>query len=498
MSLTFNLIDEPRIPVADKGRVSLRQVFTEPDLRALGGNPVEKIALMKLLLAIAQAAATPEDEDAWRAMGADGLAAKCMAYLDQWHDRFDLYGERPFLQMPAIDAAECKSYGTVQLEVATGNTTVLNGGQLERVLTDADKAVLLVCQMGFALGGKKTDNSVVLSADYAGKRNDKGKASTGKPGPSVAHMGLLHTFLLGDCLCQSLWLNLLTREQIEQSQRFPMGVGTALWEQMPTGEDDVTARALKQSFLGRLVPLCRFCLLTEDGLHYSEGIVHPGYKDGMCDPTVAVNWSGKEPKALWVNPEKRPWRELTALLGFLAQQQSSGFECMQLATSVDRACECVDVFGIWSGGLRVSSNAGEQYASGTDDFVESNITLHSAALGDLWFVQLQTEMAALDELAKGLYGRVLGYFKAQLVDGGDLAAQSAHLFWQLCERDFQSLLDHCEQGEANAKTRVQLRRRFAGYAQQAYDRHCPKDTARQLDAWARCRPNHGKYLQQEA
>ena len=148
--------------------------------------------------------------------------------------------------------------------------------------------------------------------------------------------------------------------------------------------------------------------------------------------------------------------------------------------------------------MRVSSNAGEQYASGTDDFVESNITLHSAALGDLWFVQLQTEMAALDELAKGLYGRVLGYFKAQLVDGGDLAAQSAHLFWQLCERDFQSLLDHCEQGEANAKTRVQLRRRFAGYAQQAYDRHCPKDTARQLDAWARCRPNHGKYLQQEA
>ncbi|MEL5849833.1 MAG: hypothetical protein U7M05_10770, partial [Candidatus Igneacidithiobacillus chanchocoensis] len=82
--------------------------------------------------------------------------------------------------------------------------------------------------------------------------------------------------------------------------------------------------------------------------------------------------------------------------------------------------------------------------------------------------------------------------------GASLAAQATHLFWQLCERDFQPLLDHCDSDEANAAARHQLRRRFAAYAQQAYDRYCAKDTARQLDAWARCRPNHSKYLQQEA
>ncbi|MFN3703269.1 type I-E CRISPR-associated protein Cse1/CasA [Thermomonas sp.] len=498
MDKRFNLIDEPWIPVADKGRVSLRQIFTDASCRALGGNPVEKIALMKLLLAIAQAAATPDDETAWRALGAQGLAEKCLAYLDQWHDRFDLYGDKPFLQMPAIAAAEVKSYGTVLPHVATGNTTVLNGGQVERVLSDADKAVLLICQMGFALGGKKTDNKVVLTPGYQGKNNDKGKPATGKPGPAVAHMGLLHNLLQGESVQQSLWLNLLTREQVAQSQRFPAGIGVAPWQQMPSGEDDAVARDLKHSLMGRLLPLCRFCLLTENGLHYSEGIAHANYKEGMWDPTVAVNQSGKEHKALWVNPEKRPWRELTALLGFLAQQQSAGFECLQLAAGVARACACVESFAIWSGGLRVSSNAGEQYASGTDDFVESVIWVHGDALNQLWFDQLQAEMTALDELAKGLYGRVVGYFKAQLVDGGDLAAQATQLFWQLCERDFQRLLDHCEQGEAHVEARRQLRRRFAGYAQQAYDRYCPKDTARQLDAWARCRPDHGKYLQQEA
>lgn len=109
----FNLVDEPWIPVAGVGRVSLAQLFENPQYRSLGGNPVQKIAVMKLLLAIAQAAATPADEHAWRALGAEGLACSCGAYLDRWHERFYLYGERPFLQMSAIHAADLQRYGAV-------------------------------------------------------------------------------------------------------------------------------------------------------------------------------------------------------------------------------------------------------------------------------------------------------------------------------------------------------------------------------------------------
>jgi len=36
MDKRFNLIDEPWIPVADKGRASLRQLFSDSDCRALG------------------------------------------------------------------------------------------------------------------------------------------------------------------------------------------------------------------------------------------------------------------------------------------------------------------------------------------------------------------------------------------------------------------------------------------------------------------------------
>lgn len=497
MENRFNLIDEPWIPVADMGRVSLKDIFSHSEYRALGGNPVQKIALLKLLLAIAQAACTPEDEEAWRALGWQGLAARCLDYLPRWHERFYLYGERPFLQMPAIAPAALQSYGAVSPEIATGNTTVLTQSQVERPLDDADKALLLVCLMGFALAGKKTDNSVVLTPGYAGKRNDKGKPSSGKPGPAVAHMGLLHSCFQGESLMQSLWLNLLTARDIERSKLFPEGVGIAPWERMPEGEGCPAAMALRGSLLGRLVPLCRFCLLGEEGLHYSEGIGHANYKEGLADPTVAVDFSGKEPRALWVNPEKKPWRELTSLLGFIQQDNRGGFDSLQLRTGLQRVRESVEHFAIWSGGLRVSSNAGEQYVSGSDDFVESLVWLHSDMLGQIWFERLKSEMADLDGLAKTLYGRVLGYFKEQKGEGEKLAGQSTHLFWQLCERDFQALVDACQPDEQGLEQRQHLRRRFARYLQQAYDRFCPRETARQLDAWAKCRPNTAKYLQQE-
>ncbi len=47
----FNLIDEPWIPVIDKGRLSLRQIFSDASNRGLGGNPLQKMAMTKLLLA---------------------------------------------------------------------------------------------------------------------------------------------------------------------------------------------------------------------------------------------------------------------------------------------------------------------------------------------------------------------------------------------------------------------------------------------------------------
>ncbi len=486
----FSLIDEPWIPISDAGRVSLKQIFSNPDYRALGGNPIQKIAVTKLLLAIAQAACTPDDNFDWEALSTNDLAQSGLTYLAEHHDKFYLYGDHPFLQMPPISKAATQPIGAVLPEIATGNTTVLNGIQIEKSLDDADKALLILQLMGFGLGGKKTDNSVTLSAGYTGKSKDNGKGTTGKAGASLGFMGFLHSFLQGETLLQTVWLNLFSQEQINDLP-YDAGLGVAPWEKMPEGEACETAKQLQNSLMGRLIPLSRFCLLNETGLHYSEGIAHLDYKTGMVDPSVA--FSDQKKQVLWVDAERRPWRSLPALLSFM-EANNGGFNCYYIRQGFERMRQMelpMAKIGLWSGGLRVSSNAGEQYVSGQDDFVESLTFFNKEDVFKKdWYAALQQEMAELDQLARIVYGATLGYFKNQKVDGKNQAAAASNLFWQLCERKYQALVLECKSEE---KTKL-LRKEFARFASTAYNTYCPNNTARQLDAWAAHSPNLSKYL----
>lgn len=488
----FNLVDENWIPVAEKGLVSLSRVFSDSSLTALGGNPVEKIALLKLFLAIAQRAFTPKDEAEWKAEGPKGLSESALSYLNEKKDLFWLYGDKPFLQMPLISKAAVQSYGAVFPDIATGNTTVLLQSQVEKQLSDPEKALLVVTLSGFAMGGKKTDNSIVLSHGYTRKSNEKGKPSTGKPGPSLGFLGYLHSFLMGRSLAETLWLNIMTGDQISQMLQFEAGLGVPPWELMPEGEACTISKNLTQSIMGRLVPLCRFLLLTDQGIHYSEGIVHPTHKEGGFDLSIAVDLSDT-PKAVWVDPEKRPWRQLTSLLSFFeAERNNRSFDCAQIRLGVLRARKAVPGFSIWSGGLRVSSNAGEQYPGGGDDFVESETYLFGEWLGKLWFEKLKSEMTALEDMAKVIFSAVSGYYGTQKMDGKNKAETAQNLFWQQCEKKFQDLVDAC--GDENDEKRLALRSVFIRYVDTAYNYVCPKETARQIDSWARHRPNLGRFI----
>jgi CRISPR system Cascade subunit CasA len=215
---------------------------------------------------------------------------------------------------------------------------------------------------------------------------------------------------------------------------------------------------------------------------------------------MTINSQGQAVKVLWLNPDKRPWRELTALLSFIDATASGGFDCQQISFGFLRARKNNQEIGIWSGGLKVRGNAGDQSVKQDDDFVESFVMLPCSELGEPWFAQLEIEMAELDQLAqKKVYGSTLNYFKSQKVEGKNQAAMASNLFWQLSERKFQDLVNACGEGEEQTKA---LRKDFAQFASTAYNSYCPNDTARQLNAWAENLPNFGKYLkdgkQQEA
>lgn len=491
MQRKFNLIDEPWVVVINSAPVSLRELFSNLNIRSLSGTPPEKIVITKLLLAICQAACTPEDENARLALTPEILAQKCLAYLDNWYDHFWLYGDQPFLQFPAVSAAGLKPFATVMPDVATGNTSVLTEYQAGSPLNDGQKARLLIMQMSMAMGGKKTDNSLVLTPGYGGKTNDKGKSSASKPGSALGFLGLLHSFVTGDSLLKTLYLNLLTHEEISKAI-YNEGLGRAPWEQMPAGEDCPIARSLKNSLMGRLVPLCRFILLTDAGMHLTEGIQHMSYTDGIYDPSVTIKHTGNKINAIWVNPDQRPWRELPALLGFLAAEQQGEGGCLQLKYALEHAKDFDEDFGIWSGGVRVSSNAGEQYVSGKDDVVESCLTLRQTMLSDNeWFELFTNEMNWLDKRAKGLKKCVYNYHKEfTKSEPANMATIAERQFWQQCELQSQNLLFACEQTCIN-NDRSQLdnlRSVFYALMIQAYDNHCPNQSVRQLSEWAKCHP----------
>ena len=509
----FNLIDEPWITVIDKGRLSLRQVFSELDNRALGGNALQKMAVTKLLLAIAQAACTPADDEAFEAMESSELVSKCLDYLDKWHDRFWLYGEKPFLQMPALqglierrkrkDLKEAKkesdrsnaeanalpkSLGMgFYPDMPSDNNTILTQYQIPKVLADADKAIFIVSLMNFALGGKRVEKNLddQLMLGYVGK------TPSAKSAPSLGnYVGYLHSMLVGETLIDTLFLNLFSQEKIIENAYWTTGLGTAPWEEMPTGVACPAAINLKSSYMATLVALSRFVLLEGDGIYYVEGIHYPSHKEGWREPSMAVNTDAATPKIKWIDPNKRPWRELVSLLAFMGTDVSSGYECQFIKNGFNRFRQRYKKLGVWSGGLRVSPNAGDQSVKQDNDFVESLVFLETVMLGELWYNQLKIEMEALDKLSKTVFASTNGFFKAQNMSDTALADQASTLFWQLCERRFQELVDACEPPYATNK----VRKAFAQFAIKAYDTFCPKESARQIDAWAKNRPNLINYL----
>ena len=486
----YNLIDEKWLPTTE-GLKSLKDIFSDNSISGLSGNPVQKICHIKLLLAIAQAAYTPEDEDDWKDMEIPGLAEKCLQYLNEWYNKFYLYGDEPFLQMPVVKEAIKKQIKDGQqtieltlLDYAIGskNNTSLFSYQKNREYSNSEKAVFIVQETGYALGGKKAKRCVLTTTQGYIK-------GTGKPGPFVGACGYLHSFINGNNLLETIWLNMFTKDVISDMPIFTFGLGTPPWEKMPEGEDCQRARELKSSFIGSLVPLCRFCLLAGNEIYYTEGISYPSHKEGGMDMSTTLYSVKKDVKALWASPDKKPWRNLTAIISFLGEKTHS---CPQIEKCFLRARDVCEEIKIWSGGIKVSSNAGEQYATGTDDYVESAVKFREIDLGEPWYEKLKSEMNVVNEIAKTLQTSVWLYIKD--MQAADIKDAALYAFWEECEQYFDKLVEACDSYMKDPGAIPSIHRIFAKTALNIYDAVCLKETARQMSAWAKHRPKLGTYL----
>ena len=206
----YNLLDEPWIPVrlvdgtiTDVGLLELLRRTT--DIADLACElPTQSIAIQRLLLAIAYRVATPRDARDWARQWDDGAPTEQMIeYLEQWRDRFYLFGGRfPFMQVADLRTAKDAVSGLEKLiaDVPNGEQffTTRHGRALA-CIPPSEAARWLVHAQAYDPSGIRS-GAVGDSQVKGGKGYPIGPAWCG-------HLGLV--WLKGQDLDETLVLNLI-------------------------------------------------------------------------------------------------------------------------------------------------------------------------------------------------------------------------------------------------------------------------------------------------
>ncbi len=499
MENRYNLLDEPWIPVNGGQSISLLQAWSIDSPLLLGGTSIQKLAILKFLLAIAQRAATPADTLQWKEMGTAGMAQKCKDYLENQRHLFYLYGDAPFLQYPSLVAMKTKKKGeplpvqpigrAYHPDIPSDNDSVVNHLQAYRTPTDADKVLFLLSIMNFSFSGKRITLTEPLTEGYASK------SISAAPGPALGNYhGYLHSCLWGQSIAETVWLNLFTYKELSFYPQWENDPLIPPWEAMPKGEDDDIARALKKGFMGTLVGMSRFVLLQENGIIYTEGIQYPSHKQGWREPFMSIK---EQDKVVFLDMSRKPWRNLNALLSLSLSKTKQNISCSQIDLFLLRARASVEKFGVWSGGLKVRATAGDQSVKQDDDFIESLVWLDSQILGELWFGELELAMGKLETFSTALWSAVRNYFRhvnlqpSQTIARANSATAS---YWSYCETLFQQIVDGCHNPEKLEPIYQKIRNKI----EELYAAMCGKETARQMEAWVLYHPLSGRFFKKEA
>lgn len=473
----YNLVSASWIPVhtadGQPRLVSLIEIFTRRDLVDLAVRPHERVALMRLFICAAQAAAeTPEYLDSpeaeWDAFQ-ESLTSLVPAYLEKHRTAFTLLGDGPrFLQLRTAKT-DTTTGSKLFFELASGNNATLfdHAGGEDRAFDPARLALALLTFQNF---------SPLIGRGYTGR------------GPCVVRSAL-HVFRTGPTLLDTIALNCLPQVLHPEP-------GRPIWEMMPqrvtTADKDAAVKNATQTYLGRLVPLTRALWLSDDGREFilDNGLAYPEFH-AMREPSttegVARGKTGDEARyLLGTNPDRAVWRDLPAIAAW--KRNIDAGECGPLALLREMHGQ-VD---LWAGGLAAdqakiidavqSVFSGERALPaglfGSDD--RARIAWRGALdAAETWEYSLRNAVKAYAEVFKLDSKAVVG-----------MRERAVRYFWDRVEKSLPDLtrlaVNPSEAGEKAvshpyAPTRWHQAVQRAAAA--AFRAVCPSETARQIEAF---------------
>jgi len=350
----MNLVTDPWLPVTNSNNqlcyISLNQLFEQPDeWLDLVLRPHERVSVMRFLICVVQAALDgPEDPESWNEAMSE-IPNAGLKYFEKelsdkkiMQDRFDLFDEkRPFLQIGVLkpgnkdgSAAPIAKLDST-LSVGVNDSTLfdhtasseITNKTVERKLTNHDIAISLITFLNYSPSGRQ-------SSAYL---NDKKIDVSAADAPCV-NQDMLHTFVIKDNLISSIHANLIDKETCAEIYGDNQW-GNPVWEidEPKSLEDREIFNNSVNTYLGRLVPLSRFCKLIENSTYfiYCKGFQYSTkpkkktnskrvYRDFNPEPssTILINSEGEY--SLLKSGVDAPWREISALVSKRSKDSNGG------------------------------------------------------------------------------------------------------------------------------------------------------------------------------
>ena len=485
----MNLTTDAWIPVlrADgcRAEVSLLEAFTQGhEIADLSVRPHERIALLRLLICIAQAALDgPKNENEWRGC-LQQIPQRVADYLAKWRHAFELFGnQQRFLQVPNLkstkaDDGEANTVDKLDLAFACGNNSTLfdNSGGSTRSFTSAELAQMLVTFQSFAPGG---------TTSYA-KWN--GTATRRSAGAAVCIASSpLHAFIRKGSLLTTVHANLLTKESFSEHAGRGGLWGEPVWQRMPAGPGDLPE--MTRSYLGRLVPVTRAIRLNDDKctVTLGEALVYPAFDEVFAEPSMTIETRNEKRVGLRADPSRAIWRQLAAITTLRRSGALGGPIALRNVLEAE-------AFDLWVGALVTHP----MQIAKLVDTVDSAFHRVPVALTQGMGHQIYEAGVAHSEHLATRLNRAVASFRRLLKDeidrgesrkrGLTLKAKAALHYWTAAENLVPQLLFLVTNPPPVEQARYQFadtawgKALFAA-ALEAYDLACPHATPRQLQAY---------------